>query len=52
MDGSSKAGASSQRPGRGRIYDSIVDAIGDTPVVRLRRMPEQHGVKATILAKL
>jgi cysteine synthase A len=52
MDGSSKAGASSQRPGRGRIYDSIVDAIGDTPVVRLRRLPEQHGVKATILAKL
>ena len=39
-------------PGRGRIYDSIVDAFGDTPIVRLRRMPEQNGVKATILAKL
>ncbi len=39
-------------PGRGRVFDSIVDAIGDTPIVRLRRLPEQHGVKATILAKL
>ncbi|TAK50125.1 MAG: cysteine synthase A [Xanthobacteraceae bacterium] len=39
-------------PGRGRIYDSITDAIGDTPLVRLRKLPEQRGVKATILAKL
>jgi len=41
-----------QRPGRGRIYDSIVDAVGDTPIVRLRRLPQAHGVNATILAKL
>ncbi|MGC2086702.1 MAG: cysteine synthase A [Bradyrhizobium sp.] len=40
------------KPGRGRVFDSIVDAIGDTPIVRLRRLPQQHGVKATILAKL
>ncbi len=40
------------RPGRGRVYDSIVDAFGDTPIVRLHRLPEQNGVKATILAKL
>ncbi len=40
------------RPGRGRIYDSIVDAFGDTPIVRLHRLPEQNGVKAKILAKL
>ena len=38
--------------GRGRVYDSITEAIGDTPLVRLHRLPEQHGVKATILAKL
>jgi len=38
--------------GRGRVYDSITEAIGDTPLVRLNRLPEQHGVKATILAKL
>jgi cysteine synthase A len=40
------------RPGRGRVFDSIVDAIGDTPVVRLRRLPQARGAKATILAKL
>jgi cysteine synthase A len=38
--------------GRGRVYDSITEAIGDTPLVRLNRLPEQHGVKATVLAKL
>lgn len=38
--------------GRGRVFDSIVDTVGDTPIVRLRRLPQQHGVNATILAKL
>lgn len=53
MDAKSQSSASQARaPGRGRIYDSIVDAFGDTPIVRLRRLPEQSGVKATILAKL
>jgi len=46
------ATAQTHRPGRGRIYDSIVDAFGDTPIVKLHRLPEQNGVKATILAKL
>ena len=41
-----------QRPGRGKIYNSITDTIGDTPLVRLHRLPQQHGVKAEILAKL
>ncbi len=41
-----------QRPGRGCVFDSIVDAVGDTPIVRLRRLPGAHGVNATILAKL
>ena len=49
MDASSKTG---RQPGRGRIYDSIVDAFGDTPIVRLRRLPGMRGVNATILAKL
>jgi cysteine synthase len=40
------------RPGRGKVFDSIVDAIGDTPTVRLRRLPSAHGANATILAKL
>ncbi len=51
MDASSNASAVHQ-PGRGRTYDSIVDAFGDTPIVRLRRLPGMHGVNATILAKL
>jgi cysteine synthase A len=41
-----------QVPGRGRIYDSITDTIGNTPLVRLNRLPAERGVKATILAKL
>jgi len=39
-------------PGRGRVYESITDTIGDTPLVRLNRLPADRGVKATILAKL
>ncbi len=39
-------------PGRGRIYDSITDTIGDTPLVRLDRLAEARGVKARLLAKL
>ncbi|PZQ14217.1 MAG: cysteine synthase A [Ancylobacter novellus] len=39
-------------PGRGRVYDSITDTIGDTPLVRLDRLAAHKGVKANILAKL
>ena len=48
----SPATSAVHRPGRGRVFDSIVDAIGDTPIVRLRKLPQMHGVHATILAKL
>ncbi|MFN0265320.1 cysteine synthase A [Tepidamorphus sp. 3E244] len=41
-----------QVPGRGRIYDSITDTIGNTPLVRLSRLGKAHGAKAEILAKL
>ena len=41
-----------RRPGRGRVFNSITEAIGDTPIVRLRRLPDLHGVKANIFAKL
>ena len=40
------------KPGRGRIYDSITQTIGDTPLVRLARLPKEAGVKADILLKL
>ncbi len=39
-------------PGRGRIYDCITDTIGATPLVRLKRLPQEHGVKADLLFKL
>jgi cysteine synthase len=50
--GTPTSAAHTHRPGRGRVFDSIVDAVGDTPIVRLRKLPGQHGVSATILAKL
>ena len=40
------------KPGRGRIYDSITQTIGDTPIVRLDRIAAENGVKANLLAKL
>jgi cysteine synthase len=46
------AATPAREPGRGRIFDSITDTIGDTPLVRLNRLPKQRGVKANILAKL
>ena len=38
--------------GRGKIYDSITDTIGNTPLVRLKRIAEQHEVGANLIAKL
>ncbi|MCB1507703.1 MAG: cysteine synthase A [Hyphomicrobiaceae bacterium] len=38
--------------GRGKVYGSILDTIGDTPVVRLGKLAEHMGVKADLLAKL
>ncbi|MPY73198.1 MAG: cysteine synthase A [Alphaproteobacteria bacterium] len=37
---------------RGRIYDSILDTVGATPLVRLSRLAADAGVEAEILAKL
>ncbi len=37
---------------RGKIYDSIIDTIGATPLVRLKRLTEEKGVKADIVGKL
>ncbi|WP_374545152.1 cysteine synthase A [Rhodoblastus sp.] len=41
-----------KKPGRGRIYDSITQTIGDTPLVRFDRIAASRGVKANLLAKL
>lgn len=37
---------------RGRIYDSIVDTIGATPLVRMGRLAEAEGCHADLVAKL
>ena len=38
--------------GRGKVYDSIIDTIGDTPIVKLPRLSAELAPKATVLAKL
>ena len=44
--------ASRARKGRGKIYDSIIDTIGDTPLVRLPRLTAALKPKGVVLAKL
>jgi len=39
-------------PGRGRIYDSIVETIGNTPLVRVPRLRAEEGVGADLCLKL
>ncbi len=40
------------KPGRGRIYRSITDTIGNTPIVAVERMAAEYGVRGKIFAKL
>ena len=40
------------RAGRGRIYDSIIDTMGDTPLVRLPNLTAELKPVATVLGKL
>ena len=39
-------------PGRGRVYNSITETIGDTPLVRLDKFAKEKGIVANLLAKL
>lgn len=41
-----------KQPGRGRVYGSITETIGDTPLVRIDKFARERGVEATLLAKL
>ncbi|WP_291832608.1 cysteine synthase A [Brevundimonas sp.] len=41
-----------RKSGRGKIYDSIIDTIGDTPLVGLPRLSAEYQPKARVLAKL
>jgi cysteine synthase A len=47
-----EAAATARRPGRGRIYGSITETIGETPLVRMDRLAKALGVGATLLGKL
>ncbi len=40
------------QPGRGRIYDSIAETIGNTPLVRIRRLLAEEAIAADVLLKL
>lgn len=42
----------SSTKGRGVIYNSILDTIGNTPLVRIDKFAKKKGVKAHLLAKL
>lgn len=37
--------------GRGRVYNNFVDAIGDTPLIRLNKLTKEAGAVANIYAK-
>ena len=37
---------------RGRVYGSVTDAVGNTPLVRINRMADDRGANARVLAKL
>lgn len=39
-------------PGRGRIYNSILETVGNTPLVRAERLKEAEGFDADLLLKL
>ena len=39
-------------PGRGKVYPSITDTIGDTPLVAMDRIAKEKGVVAHLLGKL
>ena len=41
-----------ERAGRGKIFDSILDTIGDTPLVRLPRLTAALKPKGEVVAKL
>ncbi len=40
------------KPGRGRVYQSILETIGNTPLVRIGKLGAEMGCQAEVLAKL
>lgn len=52
MDGQGTTRLSFDRPGRGRVYGSILETIGNTPLVRVEHLAAAYGCEAEVLAKL
>ncbi|KAJ0342398.1 hypothetical protein COL154_014106, partial [Colletotrichum chrysophilum] len=47
-----KSSSSDRVRGRGRVFSSITETIGDTPLVRLDKFAREKGIVATLTAKL
>src|SRR5436305_1373853 len=47
----SRPGAKFRAEFRGRVYDSITETIGATPLVRIHRLAQEAGAKADIVGK-
>jgi len=45
-------GVELDQPGRGRIYGSILETVGNTPIVRVPRLSEEEDLEADLLLKL
>ncbi|MGY2047590.1 cysteine synthase A [Methylobacterium sp. JK268] len=52
MADATTASETGRKPGHGRVFGSITETIGNTPLVRLNRLPKERGVEAEILLKL
>ena len=51
MDDHSTLSAEAATVGRGRIYDSILETIGDTPLIRLKKLATETDCAADLLGK-
>ncbi|MDJ0920883.1 MAG: cysteine synthase A [Henriciella sp.] len=45
-------GVELDQPGRGRIYNSIIETIGNTPIVRVPKLASEENLKSELLLKL
>lgn len=45
-------GANDRKVGRGHVYGSILETIGNTPLVRIDKFAKENGVVANLLVKL
>ncbi|MFT5774610.1 cysteine synthase A [Hyphomonas sp.] len=45
-------GVTLDAPGRGRVYGSILETVGNTPIVRIPRISAEEGLKSDLLLKL